>query len=185
MAKIKYSLGADCGKTNFGLGLVRLKNNTVEIVGSSMFEQTIGSIKKEDYFKQRRKFIKEWSKVLDTYKPYIVGAERYQTRSHKSVMVELVSIMIAHMATTCDERKVRFRTLIAAQWKIAWARLFPKWPLDKVYQICASEKTKASAHRVSHRVDAVLIAIYTLLDNSFKGLRVNAKFLRQIRKELP
>lgn len=140
-------LGLDPGSSNFGWSVVRVKVGKTfhyKVLANGKIEKTLHSLK-DDVLTDINVFKAEIRKILRTYKPTHLIAERFMTRGIKGATIEYISVMLG-VLTQMGIKNIRFIT--AAQWKNRWNR---HYRLDDFYKRVGIE---------DHQVDATNIALY-------------------------
>lgn len=141
-------VGADPGKNNFALSVVRVlleDASCYKVVESRMVSSVITDLT-DNPRKQALAFRKEMLAVCKTYNADVFVAERFQNRGRFSGNTgELVSMMLGVMMSL---PVLDVMTITAAQWKNAFNRV---GDLDQLYKDSAL---------VPHRVDSTSIALY-------------------------
>ena len=140
--------GADPGKNNFALSVVRVMLDDAtryKIVETRMVENVVTDLTVSP-MKQAKAFRKEMLAVCKQYNVDVFVAERFQNRGRFSGNTgELVSMMLGVMMGL---PVLDVKTITAAQWKNAFNRV---GDLDRLYK---------DSVLVPHRVDSTSIALY-------------------------
>lgn len=180
------SAGFDAGTANFGVAVVDLSNkNSPKLIGCGMLPTPIKKLVRKNRSEQVHLYEKVLKFLCRQYKFSICTGERFQTRGGGASMgltIELISGMLAIAEVMYRRKNIEFVYVIAGQWKTAYLRQFGK-KVDDLY-LKYGGPTKASQKRASHRIDAILIAIYGGNNNSFKGIKIPVKFWKDLKNEL-
>ncbi len=155
-------LGIDPGPKNFGLGIIQISpcSGKITILGSGMLKRPITTLIAEAFTAERKDFVRVINKLLDTYQPEMIVAERFMVRLFGTLNIEIISVMLATIALIADQRNIPFTAITAAQWKNTFNRKYGK---DSLKQLYVQAKKK---QLTNHRLDACLLAIF-IKDHSF------------------
>lgn len=152
-------LSFDPGTRNFGISCVAAKENRTKVVANSiltnpMFDMTL-------FESQKKVFLKEIGRWVETYKPNALIAERFMLRGMGTgqAMGELVPSMIALVSAYF---RLNTLTIPAAQWKVPLQNRFD-FDLKELYKQALVEP---------HQLDSAFIGIYGLE----KGLQIRFKY---------
>lgn len=91
------------------------------------------------------------NKLLDDYEIECMLAERFQTRGNMGPLIEMVSMQLGTMATLCYQRQIKFRLVVASQWK------------NEINKIGDLESVYEYAHQFGltpHECDSTGMALY-------------------------
>ena len=161
--KFKTILSLDMGVKNCAFSVLKGK----KIIKLGFVEKTISNLIDPYYNNDIDLFVKEFTGLLDTYKPNAVAAERFQNRGmFRGNGSELINIMIGIISRICHERKIYCFLLTAAQWKNQLNRQFKQY--ERVTVVKGKKKKQTALDRMyeelkpfpNHLIDSHLQGVY-------------------------
>ncbi len=151
------SMGLDMGSKNLGVSVYAPKKDF--IIATKMMESPLNELTGDGFQKGMKALISEFTKLIKTYKPKVVMAERFLTRGFGGSLIEKVGIMIGMFAAICRRYKIKFVLVVPSAWKNSLNRVIDK-KLNDIYALFKKQ---------IHMVDAVFMAYYVYNDG-FEGM---------------
>lgn len=165
-------IGIDPGPVNFAITKTLFVYKKPIIIETHLIKNTIQNLKELEEIKKskaKKKIIppiiipplkQQVEDFIKEVKPILKDAnclciERFQGRGLKGSSGEQVSIMIGIIISLCKTKKIRYKLIVASQWKNYFNRIHGKDFLKDKYKVFWKN------HRVTpHTLDSFLISLY-------------------------
>lgn len=148
-------LGNDPGTANSGYSVIDITPKRWNYLEIGMIESTFKNMTEQTQYKRitkaaraqaKKKGIRLTKKDMPSFPPFSEGystyfisvnqlledyriecmiAERFQTRGNMGPLIEMVSMQLGTMACLCFQRQVKFRLVVASQWKNTINKILP------------------------------------------------------------
>lgn len=178
-------IGIDPGKVSFAIIVL---DNGGKCIHAEMLKETITSMAKENahlrtIFREKMKLL--FKRHTKTSKINSVLIETFTVRGFGSNMAELIGVMIGNMQAIAEDLGIKENVVMASTWKQKLTKL---GYLLKKEKGSFYDKMKLKYYVPDHIVDALLIATYLSLGESFDKFSIKSfednvkravKFLRE------